>query len=141
MQKILLAFDGSDSALRAIDYLSKRASASAQGIEVHVVNVQPALHGSVNSFVKAEQRKQYHHEEGMKALTPARQRLEAAGVPCQIHLFVGEAAEVVARFASQEACDEIVVGTRGLSGFTGMLMGSIAAKIVHLATIPVILVK
>lgn len=141
MQKVLLAFDGSESALRAIDYLGKRASTSAQAIEVHVVNVQPALHGGVTSFVKADQLKQYHQDEGMKVLAPARERLEAAGVPCHIHLFVGEAAEVIARFASQEGCDEIVVGTRGLSGISGMLLGSIATKIVHLATVPVILVK
>jgi nucleotide-binding universal stress UspA family protein len=35
----------------------------------------------------------------------------------------------------------IVMGTRGFSTVMGMIMGSVATKVIHLATVPVMLVK
>ncbi|OWW19793.1 universal stress protein [Noviherbaspirillum denitrificans] len=141
MLKILLAVDGSDSALHAAAYVAKRASAAKGEYEVHLVNVQYPLHGSVASFVDSSQIKQYHHEEGMKILNAARAQLDAAGTSSEAHLFVGEPAEVITRFAKEQGCDEIVIGTRGLSGISSLLVGSVATKIIHLSEVPVLLVK
>lgn len=141
MQKILLAVDGSDSALRAVAHVIKRVSAARDQYEVHLVNVQYPLHGSVSGFVDAGQVKQYHHDEGVKTLAGARGHLDAAAVPYTHHLFVGEPAEVIARFAREQGCDEIVIGTRGLSGIGSLFMGSVATKVIHLADVPVLLVK
>ncbi|HYD79321.1 MAG TPA: universal stress protein [Paucimonas sp.] len=141
MLKVLLAVDGSDSASRAVAYAIKRAPAFKDGFQVHLINVQPSLHGSVSAFIDAAQIKQYHQEEGMKVLLPARGQLDAAGVSCLTHLFVGEPAEVIARLAKDLACDEIMLGTRGLSGISGLLVGSVATKVVHLADVPVLLIK
>ena len=141
MQKVLLAVDGSESSLHAVAHVIKRAGAAKDGCEVHLVNVQYPLHGSVSTFIEAGQIKQYHHDEGMKVLAAAREKLDAAGVPYQAHLFVGEPAEVIARFAKEQGCEEIVIGTRGLSGISSLLVGSVATKIIHLADVPVLLVK
>jgi nucleotide-binding universal stress UspA family protein len=141
MLKILLAVDGSESSLRAVAHAIKRASPAKDQLQIHLVNVQHPVHGSVSTFVDAAQIKQYHHDEGMKVLTGARELLDAAGVPYQFHLFVGEPAEIIARYAKEQACDEIVIGTRGLSGISSLLMGSVATKIIHLAETPVLLVK
>ncbi|HZW21541.1 universal stress protein [Noviherbaspirillum sp.] len=141
MLKVLLAVDGSDTSLRAVAHVAKRAAAGKDGYQVHLVNVQYPLHGGVSTFVDAGQIKQYHHEEGMKVLDASRQPLEAAGVPFEQHLFVGEPAEVITRFAKEQGCDEIIIGTRGLSGISSLLVGSVATKIIHLADVPVLLVK
>ncbi|HEY8608835.1 MAG TPA: universal stress protein [Noviherbaspirillum sp.] len=141
MQKILLAVDGSDSALRAVDHVVKRVSSAKHDYQVLLVNVQYPLHGSVSGFVDAGQVKQYHHDEGMKTLAVAREKLDAAGIPYTHHLFVGEPAEVIARYGREQGCDEIVIGTRGLSGIGSLLMGSVATKVIHLAEMPVLLVK
>lgn len=141
MLKVLLAVDGSESALHAAAHVAKRAGAATDGYEIHLVNVQYPLHGGVATFVDAAQIKQYHHDEGMKVLASARGQLDAAGVAYKAHLFVGEPAEVIARFAKEQGCDEIVIGTRGLSGISSLLMGSVATKIIHLAEVPVLLVK
>ncbi len=141
MLKVLLAVDGSESSLHAVAHMVKRASTLKDAYQVHLVNVQYPLHGSVATFVDASQIKQYHHDEGMKVLAPAKEKLDAAGVPYQAHLFVGEPAEVITRFAKEHNCDEIVIGTRGLSGISSLLVGSVATKIIHLAEVPVLLVK
>src|SRR4051794_20055916 len=128
MMNILLAVDGSESAQHAVAHLIKRASAAKDDYRVHLVNVQYPLHGGVSSFINTAQLKHYHHEEGMKILAPARAMLEAAGIHHDVHLFVGEPAEVIARFGKEQGCDEIIIGTRGLSAISGMLVGSVALK-------------
>ncbi|HEY0846877.1 MAG TPA: universal stress protein [Noviherbaspirillum sp.] len=141
MLKVLLAVDGSETALRATEHVIKRVADAKSGYQVHLVNVQHPLHGSVSTFIDSAQIKQYHHDEGMKVLLPAREKLDAAGIAYQAHLFVGDPAEVVTRFAKEQGCNEIIIGTRGLSGISSLLMGSVATKIIHLAETPVVLVK
>lgn len=141
MLKVLLAVDGSETALHAVEHVIKRVADAKNGYQVHLVNVQHPLHGSVSTFIDAAQIKQYHHDEGMKVLVPAREKLDVAGVTYQSHLFVGDPAEVITRFAREQGCSEIVIGTRGLSGISSMLMGSVATKIIHLADTPVVLIK
>lgn len=141
MLKILLAIDGSENALRAVSYLIKRASGAKDQYEVSLVNVQYPLHGTVATFVSGAQLKQYHHDEGMKALEPAQALLGGAGIAYAPHLFVGEPAEVISRYAREHGCDEIVIGTRGLSNIGSLLVGSVASKIIHLSDVPVVLVK
>jgi hypothetical protein len=67
-------------------------------------------------------------------------KLDAAGVPYVHHISVGDPAEVIAEFAKQKGCDQIVMGTRGL-GATGLLLGSVTTKLIHLSDVPVLLVK
>jgi len=141
MWKVLLAVDGSENALHAVAHSIKRGAAAKTEYLVHLVNVQHPLHGGISSFIDAGQIKQYHQEEGMKALAGARRMLDEAGVPYQYHLFVGEPAEVIARYAREQACDEIIVGTHGQSGLSSLFMGSVSTKIVHLSDVPVLLVK
>lgn len=141
MLKIAVAVDGSENALNAVRHVIKRAASNQAPGKIHLINVQYPLHGGVSSFVDAGQIKEYHQEEGKKALAPARALLDAAGAAYEHHLFVGDPSEVITRFASEHACDEIVIGTRGLSGISSLLMGSVATKIIHLATVPVVLVK
>ncbi len=141
MLKVLLAVDGSACSLRAVAHAIKRTATVKSEYQIHLINVQHPLHGSVNSFLDAAQIKQYHQEEGMNALAPARDMLDKAGVPCESHLFVGEPAEVITHYAKEQGCDEIVIGTRGLSGIVSLLIGSVAIKVIHLAEVPVVLVK
>lgn len=141
MMKVLLAIDGSENSLRAVSYLIKRASAVKDQYDVHVVNVQYPLHGTVATFVNGAQLKQYHQDEGMKILAPVETQLNGAGVAFSHHLFVGEPAEVISRFAREEGCDEIIIGSRGLGNISSMLVGSVASKIIHMSSVPVVLVK
>jgi nucleotide-binding universal stress UspA family protein len=141
MLKVLLAIDGSENALRAVSYLIKRASATKDQYQVSLVNVQYPLHGTVATFINGAQLKQYHQEEGMKILAPAQALLDGAGIAQTHHLFVGDPAETISRFAREHGCDEIMIGTRGLGNIGSLLVGSVASKIIHLSDVPVVLVK
>ena len=52
-----------------------------------------------------------------------------------------DAATTIARRADSLQCEGIVMGTRGMGAIANLLLGSVAAKVVHLANVPVTLVK
>jgi nucleotide-binding universal stress UspA family protein len=57
------------------------------------------------------------------------------------HIGVGDAGEVINQYAKAKQCNYIIMGTRGMSSVAGMLLGSIASKVLHLSEVPIILVK
>ena len=84
---------------------------------------------------------EYHREAGDKVLSAAIARFAGTGVEHSPHLLVGEAAPAIVEFARSKGCDMIVMGTHGFSTVMGLIMGSVATKVIHLATMPVLLVK
>lgn len=141
--KVLLPVDGSESSSRAVDYVIQHMEALKGGIDVHVLNVQHHIaYGSwVGSFVSQDAIKEYQTEQGLAALRPARERLDAAGVKYQHHIGVGNEGDVIARYAREKGCDLVCMGTRGMGSVTNLLLGSVATKAIHLSPVPVLLVK
>ena len=62
-------------------------------------------------------------------------------MPYTAGILIGEIAETITKDASDRHCDMIVMGTRGMGTIGSLLMGSVATKVVHLADVPVALVK
>jgi nucleotide-binding universal stress UspA family protein len=67
--------------------------------------------------------------------------LKAAGVSCIEHIEQGETADTIARVARELGCDQIIMGSHGRTALGGFLLGSVVAKVLHLADQPVTLVK
>ncbi len=137
--KILLPVDGSDTSARAVQFVLKQALNSKEAPELHLLNVQHSLPGTIKGV--ANQAKQYHHDEGVKALANARKLLDDAQIKYTYHIGVGEVGEVVAHFVSDLKWDQVVMGTRGMSSVANMVLGSAATQILHLVQVPVLLVK
>ena len=74
-------------------------------------------------------------------LAPALAALDAAGVPHTDEILVGPVAESIANCADARKVDAIVMGTRGMTAIGNLVMGSVATRVVHLAHVPVTLVK
>jgi len=142
MLKVLVPVDASESSDRGVDYLIRIARLLRDPVEVHLLTVHHHIpYGRAASSVAGDQIQQYYQEEGLAALKSARDRLDAAQIPYVFHIGVGEPAEVIVRYAREKACDQIIMGTRGLGAVGGLLLGSVATKVLHLANIPVAFVK
>lgn len=140
-QTILLPVDGSEHALHAVDWLIRQLPEWANSPTVHLITVQPSLHGDISRFVSTAQLQEYHRDEGEKCLAPARARLQAAGLTPTSHVRVGESAQVICAAATELGCDQVIIGTRGHSGLAGLLLGSVATKLAKLSPVPVTLVR
>jgi nucleotide-binding universal stress UspA family protein len=109
---------------------------------VHLLNVQaPIVTVNVKLFVSQDSLETYYREEGTKALEESLARARDAGLDVHPHIGVGDAARVVLDYAAEKAVDEIVMGSHGRGALAGALVGSVAQKVVHGASIPVVLVK
>src|SRR5690606_24706900 len=137
MRTILVPVDGSESSGRAVKAVIKAAS-ELGGANLHVITVHPPIvSGNVTRFFSAEAINEYYQDEGRNALRPAKALLDAAGVAYQEKVAVGPVAITIADYAKKNACDLNIMGTRGLSTVTGVVLGSVTSKVLSLVDIPV----
>ena len=141
MLKILLPIDGSDSSNKSVADFIQLMDCYKETPEIHLLNVQLPLDGNISSFIDKGNIRQYHQEEGMKKLQNARELLGQAEFTCQVHIVVGEPAEIIVNFAKEKQFDRIVIGPRGMGVVKSLLLGSVTNKVMQLSTIPVLLVK
>ena len=53
----------------------------------------------------------------------------------------GNPAELILEKSREDGCDSVVMGSRGLSGITEFLLGSVSSKVSQYAEVPVFVVK
>jgi nucleotide-binding universal stress UspA family protein len=75
-----------------------------------------------------------------RKLAAAVEETSAAGVEASSDLDIGPSSPLVLELATKHAADLIVIGTRGLTGFRHLLLGSTAERVVQNATVPVLTV-
>ena len=143
MVKILLAVDGSESAVRATRKLIESAAAYRDPPQVELVTVHlpvPHVGGFSGVVITHEMIEQYYRDEGQKALAASKQLLDQAAIRYTPHILVGDIAKTIVEHAEKAGSDMIYMGTRGMTAMSNMLVGSIATKVLHLAHVPVVLV-
>ena len=141
MRKALVPVDGSPNSDRAVQHVVDLAGYNP-ALEVCLLNVQPEIgEGEVRSFLKKEEVEAMQISKGGDVLVSARAILDAAKVRYEPQVLIGPVAETIARTALEQNCDGIVMGTRGLGAVAGILLGSVTTKVIHLADVPVTLIK
>ena len=142
MQKVLVPFDGSENVKRALQYLVE-FSRVYPDLEVHVLNVQsaPVLYGDYITREMVEQMTTSALQHSADVNNEAAEILQAANVRHQIHQSTGEVVKEVAKAVKALGCDTVVMGTRGMSNLSNLLLGSVASRVVHEVSVPVLLVK
>nr|MBF0683293.1 universal stress protein [Pseudomonas sp.] len=140
MRKVLVPFDGSENSNRALQYVIDLDTRPA---EVHVLNVQhePVIYGEYVTANMLEELNNSLLTKSRQVLTEAAEALQAAGVQHQTHAALGNVAEQVNDAVKRLGCDTVVMGTRGLGSFSGLMLGSVATRVIHEVSVPVLLVK
>jgi nucleotide-binding universal stress UspA family protein len=133
---IIWASDGSEHAERALQYARELAQASsARLVAVHVREVTV---GRAAGYPV-----QIDEEEIERKIQDQVKDLSDAGIDAtyeQRGATVGGAAHVLADLAGEIGADLIVVGTRGQAPISGLLLGSVTQRLLHITSIPVLAV-
>jgi nucleotide-binding universal stress UspA family protein len=137
--KILVAYDGSEPAKRALEKAVELAKED-NSIEIdvlHVVDSEPVLTDfSSQSFIKERLKEMTH---GRLVLANAEKSLCSLINPCTTYLVEDSPEKAILNEVKRHNYDLIVMGSRGLSGIKEL--GSISHYVCQHSTIPVLIVK
>ncbi len=140
--KILLAVDGSVHSRKATTALIKNTTSYKRSPEVFLLNVYyPVPKVNFGPLVSRNMVISYYQEQGERALAESKRLLDKAGIRYQAKVLAGPISQTIIRQCRAQHCGLIYMGTRGMGSLGGMLLGSTATKVVHLAAVPVVLVK
>ena len=141
MSGIIVGIDGSGHSQRALEWALKEAA--LRHVPVTVLTVHQAVRdnlgfiasypGDLELTAKAEAAAQAETEKVLAALGSSRPESVTVsgvnGIPARELIKAGEGA------------DMIVVGSRGVGGFSRLLMGSVATQVAQHAPCPVVIVR
>lgn len=134
-RKIVLAYDGSDGSERARELAILLArSFHATVIVVIAFRAMPRL-----STPDADDIRFIHETRHLAETVVA--GLEKAGVRAEPDVLEGPAAEAIINAADVHSADLIIIGSRGMGQFGGLLLGSVSDRVVHYANVPVLLAR
>lgn len=142
MLNLLVPIDGSESSTRALDHAMKIAKTNPS-YELHLLTVhpEPIMYGEILVYVSSEKMHELQRAHSMDLLRPAIEAAEKARIAHTSEIAQGEVASTIAKRAHELHCEGIVMGTRGMTAISNLVIGSVATKVIHLTTIPVTLVK
>lgn len=142
MLKMLIAVDGSDPALRAIDAVAVLARHGCL-LQVTLLNVRdgPMVAGELPPMdLGALERAQQARQDDV--LRQAELRAKEGGLTvAALRRAQGFASAEVLREAAAMAADQIAMGTHGRGAVGSLFMGSVAQRVVHESPLPVMLVR
>ena len=138
IRKILLAYDGSDPAMKALDAAVDLAGKYKAELFVLSVAQPPDFGEDVETEAIIENSRNYHQQ----LLVPVRRRIAAsAGIQAHFEVAVGHPAQQIIYHADRHKVDLIVLGHRGRSKFVRLLLGSVSKQVVQYADRQVLVVR
>lgn len=140
--KVLIATDGSNHSLAALNAFLSRRAWFREVPAVELVHVHPPIpYPRAAAWAGKEAVDRYYDEESELALKPAEAILTRQGVPFRPVKLVGDAAREIIGHAAASDCDLVVMGTHGHTAMGNLVMGSVATKVLAASKVPVLLLK
>lgn len=121
IQRVLLAYDGSPSVLKAVAYLQE--SPLMQGLDVHLVRA-----GRIDDTAR------YYLEETAASL-------RAAGQTVTTHALPGSPETVIADLAKSASIDLLLMGAYGHSRLRELIVGSTTSALIRKVALPVLVFR
>ena len=137
MKKILVAVDGSDPSKRA----AQRAADMAPrlGLGLTLVNVMPERAYFAEWQIGGDEA-EIHRLREQDSRTLLEKIAATLPVPAEIACLQGTPAEAIAKAASADDIELVVIGSRGRTLIGGVLIGSVAHRLVHISAKPILIV-
>lgn len=131
---IVVGYDGTECGHAALDHAS--GLAKALGAKLLVTYGYQPYQGAGEIGTQ----RQLMREEGERLTAEGVEEAKARGVAAEPAVIPQRPAEALANLAAERGASMIVVGTYGESPLKGAVLGSTPHKLVHMATVPVVVV-
>jgi nucleotide-binding universal stress UspA family protein len=140
-KKILVPLDGSDLSEAVLDHVAAIAK-GCQVPEVILIRVREPLDNSVRATLDpeiAEELDQAYNDEAASYLKKIASKLDKKSVSVKIEVLEGNPAEEIIKYSKENKIDLIVMSTHGRSGFSRLVFGSVANKVLRQTEVPILL--
>jgi nucleotide-binding universal stress UspA family protein len=136
---ILVPYDGSDPAQRAIEH----AVGVANGEEIVLLRVIEVADGMIDAGIDLvrERLKEMQKSEASELSDEIRTLMDTEDVEFRIETAVGKPAREIVSFAEDTDVTQIVIGSHGREGISRVLLGNVAENVVRRAPTTVTVVR
>jgi universal stress protein A len=143
IRRILHATDFSKASARALNEAVRLAKQNrAELLIVHVIEPTPYVadegFSGAEIYTKLEDIAERDAKASMSKLVG---RLKKSNIKARGLLLKGFAHDQIVKAAKSKKANMIVIGTHGRTGLSKLFMGSVAGKVISLATCPVVTVR
>ena len=132
---IVVGLDGSEGATHALEFAAALAKRDDAGLVL--AHIEQDVIGKGGGPIRAVE------TEIQEEIDRRAEELASRGVEASVEkasIFVGGPGAAIAKIAEERDADLIVVGSRGHSSAVGIIVGSVAQRLLHLAKKPVLVV-
>jgi nucleotide-binding universal stress UspA family protein len=147
MKTIVVGIDGSDGARAALSWAVEEARMRHAALRVvHAWTLTPILvpaaaFGSIGGAFPAPQDDAVFEDENRELLDAAVAAVLDGQRDVPVNKVLVRGSPVPALLEAAEDADLLIVGSRGLGGFGGLLLGSVSDQVAHHARCPVVIVR
>ena len=139
---IAVAVDGSENALRAVRQAILIAQAMREAPHFLLLNVHlSALISPVAKGIDRHQIEQYMDQIAEEELKDAKGIMTEAGLDFEVIKGHGEIAPTILEIIKKKGVSLLVVGGKGRTALSDLILGSVTTKLISLSPIPVLVVK
>ncbi|SIR04411.1 Nucleotide-binding universal stress protein, UspA family [Paracoccus thiocyanatus] len=121
ISRVLVAYDGGASAVKAVDHIAR--SPLFQGLDIHVVTV-----GSTTP-------------EALNGLATVKASLQAARIMAQTAILPGQPETALGKLVDEAPFDMLVMGAYGHSRIRSLIIGSTTTAMIRSCKVPVVLMR
>ena len=135
MERIVVGIDGSDTARHALRWAVEEARLRAASLEViHAWHI-PYVGGYPYMLDPTT-----FEDDARATLDAAFDGIDTTGLAQPVDRILTSGGAASAILEAAKGADLVVMGSRGLGGFSGLLLGSVSHQVAHHATCPVVIV-
>ncbi len=140
-ERVLVPIDGSESSWAALEYTFGHHDDDPI-VVLYVADPSERAYtdrsrGSEDEPDGKEDSEEYSVEYSKGLFETASERADAAGVEVETETTIGSPADAILEYAADNEIDHIVMGSRGRSGLSRLLLGSVAETVVRRSSVPV----
>ena len=139
LEKLLLAYDGSEPSKKALEFtkeLAKKLNAKVTVLYVIDIEKVTELLGDM-----AVDSLEMMMEKARKVVSEAVEELKKAGIEAEPLIEKGGPPEKIAEVAEKGGYGMIIMGSHGYRGLKRLFLGSVSEKVLRIAKVPVTIVK
>jgi len=140
---VLVPMDDSDHSNKALEFACTEYP-DAETTAIHVVDpgdFYAATGVEGGTMVNYDQIKESHEARADELLESARERAADHGIEIDTEHLVGGVSRSIVDYAEENNVDHIIIGSRGRTGASRILLGSVAETVARRSPVPVTIVR